>query len=175
MLARLFVVDQLVLSHVKDRKSQRSRQVRNLLQSVWLTEGRETDHVMKNRATSTQVILLAWRPVSVLVFRLVSLLRKNLPRSLSILFVFAFFFFNNSLYWDLASSISASVRIGPGTALVERESSRARRQPARAPTAGRDALFSRHLISWERTVQAGSSREHSDRWHAQFSVTPCHP
>jgi len=81
--------------------------------------------------------------VSALVFRLVSLLRKDLPRNLSVLFVFAFFFFNNSLYWDLASSISASVKDPPVASSAVRESPRVKSQPARQPVVDRDVRSTR--------------------------------
>ncbi len=127
----------------------------------------------KKRATGFKIFLLGLRPVSALGSRLVFLLRKNLLRNLSVLFVFAFFFFNNSLYWDLASSISASVKEQPVTSTVTHQSPRLELEPARRPA---DSRSPSPVISfWERTVQAGSSEEGLDRWHAQFSVMPCHP
>ncbi len=129
----------------------------------------------KKELSDGNSFLLGWRPVSALVFRLVSLLRKNLPRGVSVLFVFAFFFFNNSLYWDLASPISASVKDRPASSSVEPQRPRVKSKPARTPP-DHNARWSRNVISfWERTVHAGSSEEDLERWHAQLLITPCHP
>ncbi len=54
--------------------------------------------------------LLGFQPVSGFGVKLVGSVVRYLSRILSVLFVFAFFFFNNSLYWDAAGSISASIR-----------------------------------------------------------------
>jgi len=103
--------------------------------------------------------------VSEFVFRLVFFLRKDLLRNLSVLFVFAFFFFNNSLYWDFAGAISASVKDPAGSSSMK-ERPGMKSQPKRRPTG----------ISFrERTVQAGSSEEDLGRWHVRIPVASCHP